>query len=153
MNEQKKPNPVDIHIGSRLKRRRDEQGMSQDTLGAHLGISFQQIQKYEKGTNRLAASRLFEIAEILKTPLAYFLTVCRKAAPAKAGLPRVMRQVTNPGFFPRLRERTSVALSPRLMTRLSASVFSNWSKRSPSSANNPPLGFVTALATARVCRT
>ena len=99
MNEQKKPNPVDIHIGSRLKRRRDEQGMSQDTLGAHLGISFQQIQKYEKGTNRLAASRLFEIAEILKTPLAYFFDGLPKGGASQGGFAESDAAGYEPGFL------------------------------------------------------
>ncbi|RVC59816.1 XRE family transcriptional regulator, partial [Mesorhizobium sp. M4B.F.Ca.ET.088.02.2.1] len=58
----KKPNPIDIHVGSRIRLRRNMLGMSQEKLGENLGITFQQIQKYEKGTNRVGASRLQAIA-------------------------------------------------------------------------------------------
>lgn len=63
----KKPNPTDIHVGSRIRLRRNMLGMSQEKLGETLGITFQQIQKYEKGTNRVAASRLVRLAAILGT--------------------------------------------------------------------------------------
>ena len=69
---QKQPNPIDIHVGSRLRLRRTMAKLSQEKLGKQLGITFQQIQKYEKGTNRMGASRLQEIAEILQTPISYF---------------------------------------------------------------------------------
>lgn len=68
----KKPNPIDIHVGGRIRLRRNMQGMSQEKLGEQLGITFQQIQKYEKGTNRVGASRLQEISAILEAPVAYF---------------------------------------------------------------------------------
>src|SRR3569832_1926650 len=68
----KKPNPVDIHVGSRIRLRRNMLGMSQEKLGENLGITFQQIQKYEKGTNRVGASRLQAIASILGVPVAFF---------------------------------------------------------------------------------
>ncbi|MFK5979693.1 MAG: helix-turn-helix transcriptional regulator [Rhizobiaceae bacterium] len=68
----KQPNPIDIHVGGRLRLRRTMEGLSQEKLGKQLGITFQQIQKYEKGTNRMGASRLQEISEILKTPISYF---------------------------------------------------------------------------------
>lgn len=68
----KRPNPIDVHVGSRLRLRRTMASLSQEKLGKQLGITFQQIQKYEKGTNRMGASRLQEIAEILKTPISYF---------------------------------------------------------------------------------
>lgn len=68
----KKPNPIDIHVGGRIRLRRNMQGMSQEKLGEQLGITFQQIQKYEKGTNRVGASRLQEISSILTVPVAYF---------------------------------------------------------------------------------
>ena len=68
----KKPNPIDIHVGGRIRLRRNMMGMSQEKLGEHLGITFQQIQKYEKGTNRVGASRLQAIASILEVPVAYF---------------------------------------------------------------------------------
>lgn len=68
----KKPNPIDVHVGSRIRLRRNMLGMSQEKLGENLGITFQQIQKYEKGTNRVGASRLQAIASILGVPVSYF---------------------------------------------------------------------------------
>lgn len=65
----KKPNPVDRHVGSRVRMRRMLIGMSQEKLGEALGITFQQIQKYEKGTNRIGASRLHQIAQVLGVPI------------------------------------------------------------------------------------
>jgi transcriptional regulator with XRE-family HTH domain len=72
VENKKKPNPVDIHVGSRIRLRRNMLGMSQEKLGENLGITFQQIQKYEKGTNRVGASRLQAIAEILSVPVSFF---------------------------------------------------------------------------------
>ena len=73
MAEVKKvPNPIDIHVGSRVRLRRTMQSMSQEKLGDSLGITFQQIQKYEKGANRIGASRLQNIATVLNTPVAFF---------------------------------------------------------------------------------
>jgi transcriptional regulator with XRE-family HTH domain len=68
----KKPNPIDIHVGGRIRLRRNMLGMSQEKLGESLGITFQQIQKYEKGTNRVGASRLQSIASIMSVPVSYF---------------------------------------------------------------------------------
>ncbi len=68
----KKPNPTDVHVGSRIRLRRNLLGMSQEKLGENLGITFQQIQKYEKGTNRVGASRLQAIATILGVPVSFF---------------------------------------------------------------------------------
>lgn len=66
------PAPVDVYVGSMIKRRRIECGLSQDELGQRIGLTFQQIQKYERGANRVSASRLFDIAEALEVPPAYF---------------------------------------------------------------------------------
>lgn len=68
----KKPNPIDIHVGSRIRLRRNMLGMSQEKLGEGLGITFQQIQKYEKGTNRVGASRLQAISSVLGVPVSFF---------------------------------------------------------------------------------
>ncbi|MEN3975447.1 helix-turn-helix transcriptional regulator [Emcibacter sp. SYSU 3D8] len=66
-------NPVDIHVGKRLRQRRTFIGMTQEQLGVALGITFQQIQKYERGANRIGASRLFDICRILDvTPQFFF---------------------------------------------------------------------------------
>ncbi|MDN2566170.1 helix-turn-helix domain-containing protein [Aquibium sp. A9E412] len=73
MNPNKKrPNPIDAHVGARIRLRRNMLGMSQEKLGEGLGITFQQIQKYEKGTNRVGASRLQAIASLLSTPVSFF---------------------------------------------------------------------------------
>ena len=68
----KKANPIDIQVGNRVRIRRMLIGMSQERLGDTLGLTFQQVQKYEKGINRIGAGRLFEIARILGVPIDYF---------------------------------------------------------------------------------
>lgn len=68
----KAPNPIDRHVGSRVRMRRILLGMSQEKLGEALGLTFQQIQKYEKGTNRIGASRLQQISRTLNVPPAFF---------------------------------------------------------------------------------
>lgn len=72
MAERKAPNPVDAHVGSRLRLRRLTLGFSQEKLGRELGLTFQQVQKYERGANRIGASRLYAIAKILEAPVSYF---------------------------------------------------------------------------------
>lgn len=68
----KTPHPVDVHVGGRVRLRRMLLGMSQDKLGEALGLTFQQVQKYEKGVNRIGASRVFEISRILSVPIQFF---------------------------------------------------------------------------------
>jgi transcriptional regulator with XRE-family HTH domain len=68
----RRPNPIDIHVGSRVRFRRMLLGMSQEKLGEKLGLTFQQIQKYEKGINRIGASRLFDLAQVLGVPVQFF---------------------------------------------------------------------------------
>jgi len=68
----KAPNPVDRHVGGRVRMRRMMLAMSQEKLGDALGLTFQQVQKYEKGTNRIGASRLQQISEILQVPVSFF---------------------------------------------------------------------------------
>jgi transcriptional regulator with XRE-family HTH domain len=68
----KSPNPVDKHVGNRVRMRRLMLRMSQQKLGGALGLTFQQVQKYEKGTNRIGASRLQHISDILQVPVAFF---------------------------------------------------------------------------------
>jgi transcriptional regulator with XRE-family HTH domain len=67
-----KPNPVDVHVGSRVRLRRTLLGMSQEKLGDAIGLTFQQVQKYERGANRIGASRLYDLARVLDVPVAYF---------------------------------------------------------------------------------
>jgi len=78
---QRKPSVVDTHVGSRVRLRRMTLGLSQEKLGEMLGLTFQQVQKYEKGLNRIGASRLFEIARVLSVPVQYFF----EDAPMGAG--------------------------------------------------------------------
>ena len=68
----KKPNPIDIHVGSRVRMQRVLAGMSQQKLGNELKLTFQQVQKYEKGVNRIGASRLWELAQIFEVPIQFF---------------------------------------------------------------------------------
>ncbi len=66
------PRPIDLHVGSRIRLRRTLLGMSQEALGQSVGLTFQQIQKYERGANRVGASRLFEFSRILDIPVSFF---------------------------------------------------------------------------------
>lgn len=68
----RRANPMDVHVGTRVRLRRMLLGMSQEKLGEHLGLTFQQVQKYEKGVNRIGASRLFELAKVLGVPVQFF---------------------------------------------------------------------------------
>src|SRR5271168_813430 len=66
------PSPVDLHVGSRVRLRRTLLGMSQEKLGNAVGLTFQQIQKYERGANRIGASRLFDMSRVLDVPVQFF---------------------------------------------------------------------------------
>lgn len=66
------PDPVDIHVGSRVRLRRTLLGLSQDKLARAIGVSFQQLQKYERGTNRISASRLYALSKVLGVGIAWF---------------------------------------------------------------------------------
>ena len=85
MMAKKAPNPIDKHVGSRVRMRRMMLGMSQEKLGDALGLTFQQVQKYEKGTNRIGASRLQQISHILQVPVSFFF----EGAPSVPGGARV----------------------------------------------------------------
>jgi transcriptional regulator with XRE-family HTH domain len=82
----KSPNPIDKHVGSRVRMRRMMISMSQEKLGERLGITFQQIQKYEKGTNRIGASRLQQIAIVLGVPVSFFFEGAPVTISASGGL-------------------------------------------------------------------
>ncbi len=72
MPSSKKAHPVDAHVGKRVRERRTVLGFSQQQLGETLGVSFQQVQKYERGTNRISASRLYRLANFLDAPVSFF---------------------------------------------------------------------------------
>ncbi|MGO8913256.1 MAG: helix-turn-helix domain-containing protein [Bradyrhizobium sp.] len=77
------PNPIDVHVGGRLKQARMIAGMSQEELGLGIGVSFQAVQKYEHGENRLSASRLFQAAKLLGRPVSFFFDELQTTAPDK----------------------------------------------------------------------
>ncbi len=74
--------PIDIHVGSRVRLRRNLLGMNQTKLAGAIGVAYQQIQKYEKGTNRISASRLFNLSRVLDVPISFFF---EDLSPAAAG--------------------------------------------------------------------
>jgi transcriptional regulator with XRE-family HTH domain len=90
----KAPNPIDKHVGSRVRMRRMMLGMSQEKLGDALGLTFQQVQKYEKGTNRIGASRLQQISQILQVPVAFFF----EGAPTLHAQPEGMAEAPSPAY-------------------------------------------------------
>jgi transcriptional regulator with XRE-family HTH domain len=92
----KAPNPIDKHVGSRVRMRRMMLGMSQEKLGDALALTFQQVQKYEKGTNRIGASRLQQISQILQVPVAFFFEgapVLPEGAPSEG-----MQEAPSPAY-------------------------------------------------------
>ncbi|NBU27520.1 MAG: XRE family transcriptional regulator [Caulobacteraceae bacterium] len=72
VSEARTPSPIDVHVGRRVRQRRKAMSITQQQLAAQLGLTFQQVQKYERGTNRVSASKLYEIAVALRTTIAYF---------------------------------------------------------------------------------
>ncbi|MBB3309986.1 transcriptional regulator with XRE-family HTH domain [Rhizobium sp. BK196] len=82
----KTPNAIDTYVGMRMRRRRQLLGMSQERLAEQIGVTFQQVQKYEKGINRIGASRLQKIADVLRTSPAFFFEQDDWEAPSLAGL-------------------------------------------------------------------
>jgi len=90
----KAPNPIDKHVGSRVRMRRMMLAMSQEKLGDALGLTFQQVQKYEKGTNRIGASRLQQISHILQVPVAFFF----EGAPNLHGASDGAKEAPSPAY-------------------------------------------------------
>ncbi len=124
----KKPNPTDMHVGSRIRLRRNMLGMSQEKLGENLGITFQQIQKYEKGTNRVGASRLQAIANILGVPVAFFFEDL--PGPEGGRKPRLrgrsFHHLRDRLLHQRAKASSSTAPSSRFPTRRYGARSSNW---------------------------
>lgn len=113
------PHPVDILVGQRMRERRLILGLSQEKLAEACGVSFQQVQKYERGQNRLSASRLFRVAQVLGVPISYFFEDADEAAagqpmPDISGVPvddpeidelaRVYHEISDPNLRRRFRE-------------------------------------------------
>jgi len=102
-----RPNPIDVHVGSRVRLRRTLLGMSQEKLGNALGLTFQQIQKYERGGNKIGASRLYELAQALDIPVSFFFDDYQPpAADALAERPETDRATPSPEPDPLLRRET-----------------------------------------------
>ena len=105
-------NPVDKHVGSRVRMRRLMLGMSQEKLGDGLGLTFQQVQKYEKGTNRVGASRLQHISQLLQVPVPFFF----EGAPHLPGEPSGIGPAPSPAYvFNFLATSDGLALTKALM--------------------------------------
>lgn len=102
-----KPNPVDVHVGYRLRQRRVLVGLSQEKLARMVGITFQQVQKYERGANRIVASRLFELARVLDVPVSYFFEDLSERAANERGTPA---QVDQPYGHDVMAERETLEL-------------------------------------------
>ena len=95
----KAPNPIDRHVGSRVRMRRMLIGMSQEKLGEALGLTFQQVQKYEKGTNRIGASRLHRIASVLGVPIEFFYEGAPHGSAAASGFAESPSSTYMPDFL------------------------------------------------------
>lgn len=105
------PNPIDRHVGLRIRMRRKELGVSQERLAESIGLTFQQVQKYERATNRVSASKLWEMARALSTSVAYFYEGLGEPASAGGAPPEPMQEflLSNEGLelaqtFPRIRQ-------------------------------------------------
>ena len=78
------PHPIDVHVGGRIRLRRTLLGLSQEKLGEMIGLTFQQVQKYERGSNRVGASRLFDLSRVLDVPMSFFFEDMDEQPPAKS---------------------------------------------------------------------
>ena len=111
----KAPNPVDKYVGSRVRMRRIMLGMSQEKLGEALGLTFQQVQKYEKGTNRVGASRLQQISEILQVPVAFLF----EGGPSGAANSGGFSEGTSPSYVSDFLATSEGLALTRAFTRIS----------------------------------
>ncbi len=92
------PHPVDVHVGARVRMRRTLLGMSQEKLGEAIGLTFQQVQKYERGANRIGSSRLYDLSRVLDVRLEYFFDEM-PAAVAASSLPQGRRKAKEPPCY------------------------------------------------------
>src|SRR5205814_3125455 len=112
MVPKKAPNPIDKHVGSRVRMRRMMLSMSQEKLGDALGLTFQQVQKYEKGANRIGASRLQHISHILQVPVPFFF----EGAPQFPGQSNGIGKLPSPAYLSDfLASRDGLALTKAFM--------------------------------------
>ena len=119
------PSPVDVHVGARLRQRRTLLGMNQTKLGEAIGLTFQQGQKYEKGTNRISASRLYALSGTLDVPIEYFFsdmpTAVAASSPTLGGGRAKKPPSSSPIPWPRGRRWNSCARTTRSRMRMFAS--------------------------------
>lgn len=99
-SETRSPNPIDLHVGARVRLRRRTLGLSQEQLAAALGLTFQQVQKYERGANRISASKLYETARTLRVAISFFFEglidpVDGRADPLEAAAQRLVNDFLN----------------------------------------------------------
>jgi transcriptional regulator with XRE-family HTH domain len=111
----KAPNPIDKHVGSRVRMRRMMLSMSQEKLGDGLDLTFQQVQKYEKGTNRIGASRLQQIAHILQVPVEFFF----EGAPTGLDGPTGLGEAPSPAYVSDFLASSEGLALTRAFTRIS----------------------------------
>jgi transcriptional regulator with XRE-family HTH domain len=104
-----RPNPIDVHVGSRVRLRRNMLGLSQEKLGEAIGLTFQQVQKYERGANRIGASRLLELSQVLDVPVSFFYD---ETDPVRApAIPSGFEEAPQEGFdSDPLRKRETIEL-------------------------------------------
>ncbi len=88
------PHPIDVHVGARVRLRRTLSGMSQTQLGQKLGLTFQQIQKYERGRNRVSASRLYQMGRILDVPVSFFFDDIDEGGGARSADENLLKRET-----------------------------------------------------------
>jgi transcriptional regulator with XRE-family HTH domain len=112
--EEKGPHPIDLHVGGRVRMRRKFLGMSQEGLANSIDLTFQQVQKYERGSNRISASKLHDISKVLKAPIGYFFEGLGESEPSERFSEAESEQYINAflmttegielaGSFPRIR--------------------------------------------------
>lgn len=111
----KAPNPVDRYVGSRIRMRRIMLGMSQEKLGEALGLTFQQVQKYEKGTNRVGASRVQQIAHILQVPVSFLFD----GGPGETFSPNGLQEAPSPAYVADFLATSEGLALTRAFTRIS----------------------------------
>jgi len=104
------PHPIDIHVGSRLRMRRTLLGLSQEKLGEAVGITFQQLQKYERGANRISASRLYHLSQVLDVPIGYFFEEMTAVGEPAAEGATMVRLPEEPDEFESMARRETLEL-------------------------------------------
>jgi transcriptional regulator with XRE-family HTH domain len=127
-----KPNPIDVHVGAQLRLRRTWLGMSQEKLGDAIGLTFQQVQKYERGVNRIGASRLYELSDILDVPVGFFFD----------GLPRSRDMSRGPG----LSEAPAAAYDPGTVNRESLELARAYKRIADTPARRSLFDLIKAIA-------